>query len=192
MTADKDKYKQNVEISIILALMLIILLFFFFPRFDQKSDIILRYQAPAIEVVQIPLTYQKMNRTPRPQKPVIPVASDIIEMLDYVEIENIVKGNSLRIDDISGPVSYKDLPYTPRQLFDVLPEEIDRSVSGLIVLSLRIGKDGTVKEYKVMQNTTNCDPCLKNVVAAVQKSKWEPAIVKGKMIEYWIDKTYQF
>jgi hypothetical protein len=152
----------------------------------------LQFQVPAIEVVHIPVTTQQRNQKPRPSKPVIPVESETIELLDYVEMENIIRGDKSTFDISSGPVSYKDLPFTPRQLLDVLPERIDQTVSGLIILSLRIGKDGTVKDFKVIKNTTDCNPCLQNVITAVKQSKWEPAVINNQKIEYWIDKLYQF
>jgi hypothetical protein len=152
----------------------------------------LQYRIPGIEVLHIPITNQNRNKQPRPRKPLIPVESEAIELLDYVEIEEMIEGDSSWSEILSGPVSYKDLPFTPRQLFDVLPERSNQSISGSIILSLRIGIDGEVKEYKVIKNTTECDLCLANVIKAVQQSKWEPALVNNQKVEYWIDKTYQF
>jgi hypothetical protein len=192
MTNNKKKYTRTIEISLIISLIIFILLFFFFPRFNLTPDLAHQYQIPGIEVIHIPLTTQKANKKPRPNKPVIPVEAEVINVLEYVEIENIVEGDSSSIEMSSGPVSYTDLPYTPRQLFDVLPEKNDDSISGSIILSLRIGIDGEVKEYKVAKNTTGCNPCLENVIMAVQQSKWEPALVNNQKVEYWIDKTYQF
>ena len=144
MTNNKKKYTRIIEISLIISLIIFILLFFFFPRFNLTPDLAHQYQIPGIEVIHIPLTAQKVNKKPRPNKPVIPVEAEVINVLEYVEIENIVEGDSSSIEISSGPVSYTDLPYTPRQLFDVLPEKNDDSISGSIILSLRIGIDGGI------------------------------------------------
>jgi len=147
---------------------------------------------PSIEVVHIPRTIQQGDKRPRPRKPIIPVESDELEVLEYVEIEEMVQGDSSGLINLSGPVFYTDLPFTPRQLLDVLPEKYEQQVSGLIILSLRIGIDGTVKELKVKKNTTTCDPCLQNVIKSARQSLWEPAIINNHKIEYWIDKSYYF
>jgi hypothetical protein len=57
---------------------------------------------------------------------------------------------------------------------------------------LRIGIDGEVKEYKVVQNTTNSNTVLKNVIKVAMQSKWESAVLNNQKVEYWIDKTYRF
>jgi hypothetical protein len=77
-------------------------------------------------------------------------------------------------------------------LYDILPEQTNESVSGLIILSLRIGIDGEVKDYKVLRNTTNSKMTLTNVVKAAMQSKWESAVLKNQKVEYWINKTYRF
>ena len=188
----KEKYTRNIEISLIVTLVFFILLFYFFDKFDPTSYHFSSGKTLTIEVVHIPITTQQRNIKLRPSKPLIPVESDALELLDYVEIEDMIQGDSSGFKTISGPVYYTDLPFTPRQLLDVLPERNNQSVSGLIILSLRIGIDGRVKEYKVIKNTTNCSPCLQNVIKAVQQSKWEPAVINNHKIEYWIDKTYHF
>ena len=192
MTYYKEKYTRNIEISLIGTLVFFILLFYFFDKFDSTSYHFSSTRISTIEVIHSPITTQQQNIKPRPSKPVIPVESDVIELLEYVEIDEMIEGDSSGLEIMSGPVSYRDLPFTPRQLFDVLPERNDQSISGSIIISLRIGIDGAVKEYKVTKNTTNCNPCLDNVIRAVRQSKWEPAEINHQKIEYWIDKTYQF
>ena len=192
MSYYKEKYTRNIEISLIVTLIFFILLFYFFAKFDPTSYHFSSGKISTIEVIHIPITTQQRNMKPRPSKPIIPVESDVIELLDYVEIEDLIRGDSSGIEIISGPVYYTDLPFTPRQLLDVLPERIDESVSGEIILSLRIGINGLVKEYKVKKNTTFCNPCLQNVINAAQQSRWEPAVMDNHKIEYWIDKIYHF
>ena len=83
------------------------------------------------------------------------------------------------------------LPFTPRQILEVIPER-ERGFRGIIKLSVRIGKDGLVKEHKVLQNTTNNPECLSRVLQAAYKSKWQAVKLEGKVVEYWTEKTYRF
>ena len=192
MRQNENKYIRDLEISFILILLFFTIIFYFFPKFDRITPDLLPYNIPAIEVIHIPITNHSQKRKLPPLKPIIPIEADIVEFLDYVEIEEVMLGDSSISRNLSGPVYYTKLPFTPRQLYDVMPEKNDEFVTGSIVVSLRIGKDGTVKEYKIVKNTTNCKNCLQNIIKAVQLSKWEPAIVDDHKIEYWIDKTYVF
>ena len=171
---------------------MLIIILYLYPRFRHTQTDNLQYMAPTIEVLDIPRTTQKLDRRPKPTKPFIPVESEEIEILDNVEIEEIVKGDSTGFELLSGPVNYTELPFTPRQLFDIMPERTDESVSGMIILSLRIGIDGEVKDYKVVQNTTGNNTVLKNVIKVAMQSKWESAVLNNQKVEYWIDKTYLF
>lgn len=94
-------------------------------------------------------------------------------------------------DGIGGGHGYATLPFMPRQILEVLPQNTD-DAEGIIVLVLMIGIDGRVKEHKIVYNTTNNSVCLKNTIDAAYKSKWEPVKIEGKQIQYWIEKTYRF
>jgi|GEM_PF-1956183 len=83
------------------------------------------------------------------------------------------------------------LSFTPRQILEVIPEKRS-GFNGIIKLSVRIGKDGCVKNHKILQNTTGSDIGLSKVLEAVYKSRWQSIKVEGKMVEYWTEKTYKF
>lgn len=83
------------------------------------------------------------------------------------------------------------IPFTPRQILEAIPERLD-GFKGIIKLSVRIGKDGLVKDHKVLQNTTNNSICLVKVLEAAYKSKWQSVKIEGKVVEYWTEKTYRF
>jgi hypothetical protein len=86
---------------------------------------------------------------------------------------------------------YKSLPFIPRQILEVVPQNID-GIKGTIILVLRIGIDGFVKEHKVIYNTSNDEACLLNSIDAAYKSRWEQVKIEGKQVQYWIEKTYKF
>jgi hypothetical protein len=83
------------------------------------------------------------------------------------------------------------LTFTPRQILEVIPES-QSNYKGVIKLSVRIGKDGLVKDHKILQNTTNNPQCLVRVLEAAYRSKWQSVKIEGKIIEYWTEKTYRF
>lgn len=88
-------------------------------------------------------------------------------------------------------VGYRSLPFVPRQILEVLPQNVEGE-KGEILLLLKIGKDGAVKEHKVIINTFNDPFGLKNVVDAAYKSRWEKLKMEGAQIEYWVEKKYRF
>ena len=101
-------------------------------------------------------------------------------------------GTGSGIGDGSGDgIGYATLPFVPRQILEVVPQNMD-GVKGTIILVLRIGADGFVKEHKVIYNTSNDEACLMNTIDAAYKSRWEPVKIEGKQVQYWIEKTYKF
>lgn len=84
------------------------------------------------------------------------------------------------------------LPFIPRQILEVFPQLSEKNVAGEIVLNLRVGIDGVVKEHKTLKNTTGSSKCLSDVVLAAYKSKWQAVTYKGSKIEYWVEKSYKF
>jgi hypothetical protein len=104
----------------------------------------------------------------------------------------IGSGSGKGVGDSSGNgLGYQSLPFVPRQILEVVPQNMD-GIKGTIILVLRIGTDGFVKEHKVIYNTSNDDACLMNTVDAAYKSRWEQVKIEGKQIQYWIEKTYKF
>jgi hypothetical protein len=101
-------------------------------------------------------------------------------------------GKGSGMGDGSGSGSgYISLPFVPRQILEVVPQNVE-GVKGTIILVLKIGTDGFVKEDKIIYNTTNNSECLKNTIEAAYKSRWEQIKIEGKQIQYWIEKTYKF
>jgi len=82
--------------------------------------------------------------------------------------------------------------YRPRQLLEVVPEKVADEIKGEIVLALRIGENGKVIDYRILQNVTQSLICQEHALKAAQASLWESANVNGKPVEYWIEKTYKF
>ncbi|MCL6098635.1 MAG: hypothetical protein M1391_08675 [Bacteroidetes bacterium] len=86
---------------------------------------------------------------------------------------------------------YTHLPFVPRQILEVIPQNVE-GANGEIVLLLKIGIDGIVKEHKIVMNTTGDNTVLKHVLDAAYKSRWEKIKMEGRQVEYWIEKTYRY
>ena len=84
-----------------------------------------------------------------------------------------------------------NLPFLPRQILEVLPKR-EENVSGRITLSVRISTTGYFVDHRVVENTTNSQSCLNNVIEAAKKSRWEPILLGSQKVEYWVRKTYWF
>ncbi len=186
------KHKQKLETAFIFSLLICIAFFYFMPVKIQERTIPEEYTAPVIKIINIPRTVQiTLKRPPKPSLPVIPVAAEEDEILEEVKVNLKVDPSLQGIDDGIPDVITK-LPYIPRQVVEVFPKKCEAVVFGTIVLALRIGKDGKVKDYKVKENTTKSDACLQSVIKAAKKSQWEPILLKNTRVEYWIDKKYVF
>ena len=188
----KNNYQKKLEFCFVITLILIICLFYFIDRKINTVYISLKYNPPEMEIIQIPKTVQHQLRRARPETPVIPVPSDEVEILDEVTIQP----ESLDYSDISIINSEsgerKNPSMMPRQIVEVVPDLKQHKTSGTIILALKIGVDGKMKEYKVITNTTDDPGCLYKVIVAIEKSRWQPAELNGVPVEYWIEKSYKF
>ncbi|OGU54387.1 MAG: hypothetical protein A2V66_12025 [Ignavibacteria bacterium RBG_13_36_8] len=196
-------YKRNFELGLILSLTLTILVILIYPYPSDEIEDTQIFFEPVITVIDIPQTEQdsppqmSAQLQPKPLVPSLLVEIDEPQILEDIELEdNTLKSSEnvgMGIVDAMGGTGTRvlsSLPFVPRQLLEVVPPKDD--YEGSITLSLRIGKDGMVKEYRVLKNTTRSSECLQNVLTAVCKSKWVPVQMEGERVEFWIEKSYRF
>ncbi len=187
----KSNYMRRLQASIAGALMVFVFIFLCFPRFSQKENELPQYRANNIEIVSIPRTRQQVRKLPRPPHPVIPVAADELEVLEEVPLE-ISPESEVNLSNIpSGPLDAEDLPYLPRQTLEVMPEPCAPDISGEIKVLILVDKNGRVKNYRIIKNTTHSRSCLKNIVAALKNSRWDVVVLPTGKVEYWIKKIYR-
>jgi len=204
MKVDKIHYSRNLKLSLIISLFIIISLFSFLPKiqFDLNNIIpaepLFNYSNVVPPTLQRERTSSKSG-VKKPPTPLI-IISTIIGEPDTLKDITISysktgqkslgnSGNSINNENLSSGSFNQEIP---RQLLEVLPKKIDESTKGRIDLSLKIGEDGKVKDYKVLDNTTGSEACLKNVLKAVYKSRWEPSTTKNDTAGYWLHKSYLF
>jgi hypothetical protein len=189
---NQKKYYIPLYYSLILTLIFFILLFYYFPKFSRNLKIASNEKFPALHLVIIPQTAHKIQRSySPPAKPIIPVESEDVDIMDYVKIFLESTNNLADSINTSDLYSINSLSFLPRQIFEVIPA-VPSNCNGEILLRLKIGTNGKMVEFKVVKNNTKNRICLEKVVEAVKKSRWESAIVCGKAVEYWIEKSYIF
>jgi hypothetical protein len=195
-------YSRNFKVALIISLTLIISVFYIAPDISFMHNNSDTTQPIIFFSSDVPPTVQseelKQTSSNKPPEPAILLTSNLAPavILKDIDIQNNASitspsrgiGNS----KINKPGSSSVSPFIPRQILEVIPKKVEENIKGVIKLSLKIGKEGKVVSYIVLANTTNCPECLKNVIAAIHKSEWEPASVNGNKIEYWIEKSYKF
>lgn len=191
-TNKHNVYSRNLQYAFSISLLICILLFFSFQKFRQPNAEPVVYIAPQLLLMEIPPTTQPKKAGPPPSKPVIPTPADEIEQLQDVPIE-LAKGDNLA-DSSSTQQFIEGLPLEtqPRQIIEVVPQNPGSEISGEIILLLRIGQDGRMKDYRLVSNSTRNEKALSSALQAARRSQWEATKVNGQIVEYWIEKIYRF
>jgi hypothetical protein len=189
----KSGYNKRLEISSVISLIFLIFIFYFFPKFVSRAFMLPEIPHPEIIVIDIPQTIQpNVKRPPRPSRPVIPIPSEDMSILEDITIEIEDIEDLIAPDKVFNPDELEGLPYMPRQVLEVLPEKTADNPKGEVLLSLHVDKNGNVKAHKVIKNTTESRHCLESVIKAAYSSRWQPVIIDENIYEYWIYKSYQF
>lgn len=201
MNCRKNKYYylRNLEIGIIMSLIVLLILFIYFPNFETGLKPKRSYPEPFIRMIDIPNTKQEIEAVEKLKIPRVESNLFIPEFIedDFILDDIAVESTSIETaisDNQSAnetPYEMSSLPFIPRQILEVIPENKDE-FSGAIRLKLLIGKNGKVSDHKLLTNTSQNEKCLTSVLDAVYKSKWEPIKIEGNKIEYWIEKVYSF
>ncbi len=199
---DKYFYSRNFKVGLIVSLALCILIILYYPKSKDVIEDEVVYYETMITVIDIPKTKQSGSPEFIPPPPKLELTNifDIVEDYELPDVE--IKETTLaeNIGETKAqpakskgdkPYEFSALPFIPRQILEVVPEKVDNG-EGVIKLSILIGKNGAPQKHKVLKNTTNKMLCYDKVISAVYKSKWQPIIIEGDLIEYWIEKSYLF
>jgi hypothetical protein len=188
----KLSYHLRLELCLIIALLLTVIIFYLFPIFTTINEVDQTYTPPVVEIIETPPTSQSTLRHPPPLRPLIPVEVDEIDLLSPVTID--AQTSNTRNSKFTDVDFQSGLPkgYRPRQLLEVVPQGVSEEIKGEIVLALRIGTNGKMISYRIVQNTTGTKICEEYSIKAAKASLWESASFDGQAVEYWIEKTYKF
>lgn len=199
---DKYFYSRNFKVGLIASLALCIIIILYWPKGKEKIENRTTYFEPIITVIDIPKTKQSGSPEFIPPPPKLELSNifDIVEDYELPDVEikettlaeNIGESKTQPAKSKSDrPYEFSALPFIPRQVLEVVPEKVNNG-EGVIKLSILIGKNGMPQKHKVLKNTTNKMLCYDKVIDAVYKSKWQPIIIEGDLIEYWVEKSYLF
>ncbi len=201
---DKIHYSRNFKLALIASLSIIIFCFTLLPKISlnmykvENDDSIFNYSDIVPPTLQNE-TSALRSSAEKPPIPLIRISTAIGEpdLLYDINIPNKTKGqkssgNLNHSTDNENLSSNSYFASMPRQILEVLPQKSEDNSKGRIDLSLNIGGDGKVKGYKVLDNTTGSEACLKNVIKAVYKSRWEPLTTQNDTASYWLHKSYTF
>jgi hypothetical protein len=163
-----------------------------FPDFSLRQADLPTFK-PILQVIEIPQTRQtKRALLIKPPKPIIPVEGTDIELLSEVKISLHMSEHGTDSLFASDFIEGLPLPYKPRQIVEVIPGNVDKEITGEIILQLKIGLSGKVNNFRIIKNSTNSQTCLEEAISAAKKSLWEAAVMNGQTVEYWIEKIYRF
>jgi periplasmic protein TonB len=100
----------------------------------------------------------------------------------------VIKGDDLPSEGEF--VYYEDAPAPVTQVQPVYPEMArEAQVSGRVVLHVLVGKDGRVKNVKVIRSVTMLDQAA---VEAVKKWVFKPALSNNKPVAVWVEVPVDF
>jgi hypothetical protein len=185
----KQNYNRILKYTFILTLFIFILVFYFSDKtsvFEANLPVV---KFTAFTIVEIPRTKQKIKKRPRPLRPSIPVASDEIDIIDEVELEE----SAVSVSDIGlGGDTAGETFSEARQILETVPKDTENRIKGYITLNLQIDKYGKVKACRIKETSLSDSAYASVIKSAVMKSLWKPALKNGKPIESWVIKTYSF
>jgi TonB family protein len=186
----ESRYKITLQTGFVMTLLLLISIFYLFPRFPERVSHETVYQHQ-MEIISIPPTRQ-IKRRPPPPRPLIPTAEAEPEILKPVPLDSPAAAMAAGKDSSSEFLSGLPDGFRPKQILEVVPEKVSQIYRGVVVLALKIDRKGMVSEVRLLKNTTGTGECEQKAVKAARASIWEPAVVSGHPVTYWIEKTYRF
>lgn len=214
LNEDKYFYRRNIKISLVISLIVIIAAFTisFLTKNNgnpSRGKKIRYFYEPIITIDDIPKT-RLMNQPPLTDQTkqllksksylsfVPSFTNFIIDEPTLLPDENSDSNTQLTNNEMNiylntdaSTIKLTAMQFMPQQILEVIPRN-DDNAKGFIKIKLLIGINGLIKHYEILDNTLNSEKIIANVIDAVLKSKWQPIIIEGKRIEYWIEKTYTF
>ncbi|MFC1554793.1 TonB family protein [candidate division KSB1 bacterium] len=199
MVDQRDKDSWYFQISLISVLLFMIIVALTFNGNSDKKEIPFVPLDYILSVEQIPETRQVTKLSPPPNRPIIPVESDILEeLIEDVEWEietfNFAKTVTMPTMGI-GPVS--TVAVSPRLIVEKLPQypesEKKKGKEGIVELRILVDVKGNVKEVEVVKNTTDSEVLVNIAVKTAKEGKYQPARDKfNKPIEVWTSRVVTF
>lgn len=197
----KEQYVILFESGLLLVLFLHVIFTRVLP--DMKTGDISELKKPDIvlEVNDIPQTRQALSVKGSPVKPIIPIASDIVEdiLADESDVRFGTEDGLLEIPAMPAPPGSgkgKSEYFPPKLMVSKFPEYPadlqKKGVSGVIILQVKIDVTGNVIDHKVKMNTTKNSLLEKLAVETVYKCRYNPASDGKNPVVSWTDHRFEF
>lgn len=201
----RAKYRKVIELTLIIALLLCIILFQAFSRFERQREK-KEFQAPKIEVTEVPKTQQE-KLPPPPSRPAVPIESESEDIPDDVTIED----TDIDFAELPPPpppppaedeaatffVAYDEAPqpiggFEAIQKKLVYPEIARKAgIEGQVTVYAHINERGEVVDTKILVPLGNSG-CNEAAVAAIKAVKWRPAKQRDKPVAVWVSIPVRF
>ena len=202
MTKEFEKsklaYKKTIEKSLVISLAFLLVLLHIFPKIYEPKPVELVPIPFKFEIEDIPITKQTVRRGQRPQKPVIPIASEDPDIpQDFTIDETIIDWNAGdALTGNSGLTTGRTDTIPPRPIVQVLPEypkELQKqNVKGTVKVLIYVDENGRVQEAVVTENSTGSDACSEAALVAAKQSSYIPATIGKKKVAAWVACFYSF
>jgi len=189
----KLRHRKYIEIGAIIVLSLFTVILYAIPKFTTEVLVQDEYVAP-IENIEIPPETQQFDKPPPPARPSIPIESEDEEIDEDFTIEETDLEDFEILDEPPPPpessvvfIAYDEPPepmggYAAIQKAVVYPEIArEAGIEGTVIVQATIGKDGRVKETKILKGIpkTGLDEAAEE---AIKKIKWKPAYQRDKPV----------
>ncbi|MBC8191148.1 MAG: energy transducer TonB [Candidatus Marinimicrobia bacterium] len=199
----KNQERKHIEIGAMLTLLVAIITFYGVPDFNDAVIVEKPYVPPPVEVLSIPATIQPPEVL-TPQRPAVPIPSENEEIdiaMDEINFDMDLYEYLLTPPPIEDPtvpfwkVEVKPIPvggWGAISKYVIYPPiAIEARQEGKVTLEALIGKDGIVKEVKIIKGLpgTGLDEAA---MAAVLQTPFEPAYQRDKPVLVWVNIPIDF
>lgn len=192
----KLRYPLWLEWGLLVSVLIVTVLVYVAPDIDRAPLLI---DTPDIVIVleDVPVT-QQLTSASAPLKPVVPIASDLEEI---IEDETEFDASDFSLVPIPGPPAppsgkKKSNLIPPKQIvakFPDYPEDLRKQgIKGLIVMELKVDITGKVIDHRILENTTGSDVLTGNAIKAAYRCLYKPASDGREPIVSWTKQVFEF
>lgn len=197
---EKERHAIYFESGLLAILILNVIFVNMLPNIETADISELKRPDIVLEVNDVPQTRQALSVKGSPVKPIIPIASDIVEDIlgDESDVRYGTEEGLLEIPAPPAPPGGKGRSeyFPPKLMVSKFPEyPLDlqkKGVSGVIILQVKIDVTGKVIDHKVKLNTTKNSVLEKLAVETVYKCRYNPASDGKTPVVSWTDHRFEF
>lgn len=187
-------YRSILEGSSIIVLVLLVTAFYGFPRFT-PSDVLDSGYVPPIQTIELPPLTDPFEKPPQPARPAIPISGNDEEIAEDLPFAETNLANYQPLKDLPPLVPIVDrifIKYDKKPtpiggyaalVRNVMYPEIAREagIQGKVCVEVIITKTGEVRDPRITEGIPNTG-LNEAAIAAIMKTKWNPAYQRDKPV----------